>query len=132
MNSLSPPYGHCADFRQANIAYVPLLDEISDGADRLFDWHAGIKARRTIDVDVFDTESLQRIGDKIPYRCGSRIVAVELTRIRSAECSEFDADLYLVPVPPLQSFTHQHLVMAHSVEVTSVEQRHPLIESRMD
>src|SRR5262249_3206241 len=70
--------------------------------------------------------------EEIPYCSGSRIVAVELRRTRPAQCAELDAELHLLPVPAPEALPHQHLVVAHTVEVTGVEQRDSLIQSRVN
>src|SRR5487761_1993410 len=99
MHRVSAPDGLRADFRQTDVAYVPLLDEIRDGPDRVLDWHVRIEPRRTVDVDVVDAQALQRVGDEVAYRRRARIVAMELPRTRTAQSVELHADQHLIARP---------------------------------
>ena len=64
-----------SDLRQADGPHVAGLDQIGDGADGVLDRHAGIEARRAIDVDVIDAEARQAVREEVLHRCGTRVDA---------------------------------------------------------
>jgi len=106
------------------------LHQIGEAADRLLDRNVGIETCRAVDVDVVGAETLQRIGEEILRRGRPGVHSGEFTR-GAAQRAELDADLQPVARDVLQGFLHQHLVVAHGVEVAGIKQRDAGIERRM-
>src|SRR5712675_306714 len=99
MHCMRAPDGVGADLREPDIAHVALLDELSYRTDRVLDRHARVKSRRTIDVDVVDAQSFQRVRHKIAHSRRPGVIAIELARPRAAQSAEFDAELDSIPIP---------------------------------
>src|SRR5256885_232829 len=76
-----------ADFRQRRVPNVARFDQIGNRADGVFDGNIRIEARRTVDIDVIDTETLQCIGEEILH-CGGASVDAEKTALGRSECAE--------------------------------------------
>ncbi|MCK1282783.1 aldo/keto reductase [Bradyrhizobium sp. 44] len=79
------------------------LHEIGDAADSLLDRNVGIEPRRAVDVDVVGAEPLQRIGQEVPRCSRPRVHAGEFAG-RTAQRTEFDADLHLLARHVLERF----------------------------
>src|SRR5215217_3733514 len=105
-----------AHLRQADVAHVAGLDHLGDGADGVLDRHVRIEARGAVDVDVIDTQTLQRIGEEVLYRRWPTVVAEE-GAVRRAQGAGLYTDGQLVAVQRLKRFADQHLVVTHAVEV---------------
>src|SRR5580692_2856803 len=117
MDGGRPPEGGSADLGQPDMPYISALDEFRNGAYGLLDGHPRIESRGPVDVDVVRPQSLQRIGHEITHRRRSAVVAQPGT-LRSAQSTEFDADLQLIARLSGQCVAYQQFVMAHGVEVT--------------
>src|SRR5256885_16618553 len=113
MHRMRPANGVGAYLGKSDMLDPAGLHHVGHRANALFDRHIGIEPRRPIDVDVIDTEPLQRIGDEIPDRRRAAVIA-EKTLVWIAQCAEFDADLEIVAVAPRERFADQHLIVAHA------------------
>src|SRR5262249_32167986 len=51
VHRLGAPDGLRADFREADVTHVSLLDQVGNRADRVLDGYVRIETRRTVDVD---------------------------------------------------------------------------------
>src|SRR6185437_3300638 len=65
MYGMGTPQGRGAHLGQTDITHIPCLDHLADGTYRVLDRHLRIEPRRTVDVDVVNTEPLQRVGEEI-------------------------------------------------------------------
>jgi hypothetical protein len=107
------------------------LHHVGYGAHGVLDRHARIEARRPVDVDMIETEALQRIGEKIPHRRRPRVVAQPAAG-GITQRAELDADEKAVALHALQRLADQHLIMAHAVEIAGVDERDAGIERGVD
>lgn len=75
MNGGSAPYRLRAYFGETDMAHVAGLHQVRDGADGILYGYIAIEAGRAIDIDIVDSQALQRIGEKVAHRLGPCIVA---------------------------------------------------------
>ena len=100
-------------------------------APTVLDRRLGIETRWAIDVDVIGVEALERIAERGLERVRAGVEADELAAGRALR-AELDAEQIFVARHAAQRTAEQHLVMAHGVEVTDIEQRHAGIERGVD
>src|ERR1035437_11004004 len=117
--------------RESYVAHVTRLDEIRDRAYALLDRNIGIKARRTVDVDVLDTKACQRVRQSSLDRRRTRVVAKPGT-IRATLRAELDAQHVILAWAPPDSLGDQQLVVTHPIEVACVQQIQPGVERCVD
>src|ERR1035437_5104564 len=117
--------------RESYVAHVTRLDEIRDRAYALLDRNIGIKARRTVDVDVLDTKACQRVRQSSLDRRRTRVVAKPGT-IRATLRAELDAQHVILAWAPPDSLGDQQLVVTHPIEVARVQQVQPGVERCVD
>jgi hypothetical protein len=55
--------GFGTNFTQADVADIPGLDHVGDGADCVFDGDVGVEPGGAVDVDVVHAEALQSVGE---------------------------------------------------------------------
>ena len=99
------------DLREPDLAHVAGLDQLRDCADGLLDRHLRIKPRRTIDVDMLDTEPHERVGQRCLEPRGTRVKADERT-VGTAPPPELDTQQVVLTGPPAERFGDQQLVVA--------------------
>ena len=131
MHAVRAANGVGPDLRKSDVLDVSGLHHVGDGADRLLDRHRRVEPRGTIDIDGFNAEPLQRVGQKILHRGGAAIHAAEAHR-GIAQRAELDADLQIVAIAAGERFADQHLIVAHAVEIAGVEQGDAGIERGVD
>src|SRR5262249_23399101 len=95
MDRVGAAGGFPARLGAAELLYVTLLHPLAERADGLFDRHVGIEPRRTIDIDRFDAEPLQRISQEIPYRRRAAVIA-RPDPVGATQRAELDRDMHFV------------------------------------
>ena len=116
---------------EPDVAHVARLHHVRNRADRIFNGHCGVEARRTIDVDVFQSQALQRVRQGGLYSGRTRIISGPIAGWIPLR-AELHAQLEAIARYALQCLTDEELVVAHAVEITCVEQRDAGIEGRFD
>src|SRR5580765_4908840 len=132
MDRLRTPDSVGAHLGEPDMAHVALLDELGNRTDRVLDGHVRIQSRRAIDVDVLDTQSFKRVGDKISHCGRPGIIAVKLARARSAQRTKFDAELNSVSISSLERLAYEDLVVPHPIEIAGVEEGDALVQRLMN
>jgi hypothetical protein len=131
MNFMRPANGVGADLGKPDMADVSCLHHLGDGADRLLDGDVGIKPGRAIDIDIVGAEAAEGISEEGLHCRRPRVIAEPISG-DVAQRAELDADHDGRAVAALKCFIDQHLVVAHSIEVTAVEQIDSGIERGVD
>ncbi len=120
-----------ADLGQADVADQAGLHHLGDRADGLLDRDGRVEAGRAVDVDVVGAEAVQRVRERGLDRGGAGVVAEPVAE-RVALGAELDADHGAVAVAAAQGLAQQQFVVAHAVEVASVEQGDAGVEGGVD
>src|SRR5580658_641340 len=104
--------------RKPEITYLAGLDEVRHRADGLLDRHGAIYAMLIIEIDLFDTEALERGVASRPYVFGP---AVDLSStVGMADDSEFGRDDHAIPNRP-ELAPDQFLIVIRPIHVRGVE-----------
>ena len=111
-----------ADLGQPDRSHVAGLHQVGDRADRVFDRHRRVQARRAIHVDVFRAEPDQRVREEVLHRRRPRVDASQAV-VGAAQHAELDRELDLVSAAG-DGLADEELVMARAVEVGGIEKRH--------
>jgi hypothetical protein len=122
--------GFDADFRQADVADVTLLDQVGNGADGLLNGDARVEARRPVDVDVVDAESLQAVGEEVLDRCRAAVEAAP-TAAGIAHRAELHREQHLVATA-FDGAADEHFIVAHAVEIAGVEEIDAVVDGGVD
>jgi hypothetical protein len=117
-------------FGQADVADVPGLHHIGDGADGLLDGDRGVQAGGPVDVDAIHTEAGEAVREEVLYGGGTRVKS-EPDAIGTTERAELDRDQGLAATA-LERAAHQDLIVSHAVEIAGVEQRDAGVQGGVD
>src|SRR5579871_1126061 len=120
MDSGGSAYGFRSNLRQADVADVAGLDHVCNGTDGVFDGDIRVEASGAVDVDVFNAEALEGIGEG-SFDGGWACVVAEPCAIGPPLGAELDGDQNLL-AKKAKSLCEQHLVMAHAIKVAGIEQ----------
>ena len=131
MHGCAPGDGVRSNLRQSDVLDISGLHHVGEGADRSpRSAPNGVEPRGAVDVDGFNAEPLQRVGEKIFHGGGAAVQPRNHSGI--AQRAELDADLEIVAIAAGERFADQHLIVAHAVEIAGVEQGDAGIERGVD
>ncbi|MCY1238681.1 hypothetical protein D9M72_514330 [compost metagenome] len=116
---------------EADMADISSLHHVGDRTNGIFDRNVGIEPGGTIDVDMIDAKPLQRVGEKVANRLRPAIIASPVAG-SVTQCAELHTQQRLVAPTALQRLADQHLVVAHTIEVTGIEQRDAGLQRGVD
>src|SRR5262249_2120782 len=85
---------------------------------------------QAVDIDVIGAETLQAVREEILYRLGPPVHADEGV-VRCAHAAEFYGQKN-VRAAAFESTPQQHFVVAHAVEIPSIEQIDAGVDGRVD
>jgi hypothetical protein len=120
-----------ADFREAYVMDIALVDQLGDRADGLLDRDVGVDPAEPVDVDVVRVESSQGVPERVLDRLRAAVDPEDLSA-GCAQQAELDAQEHVLAVAAAQRLTQEQLVVARSVVVAGVEQADAGVESGVD
>ena len=67
------PHGVGRRLGQSEVAHLPLGDQLGHRPDRLLDRNVRVRAMQVVEVDVVDTQALQRALDRVAHVLGPTV-----------------------------------------------------------
>src|SRR2546422_9637570 len=104
-----------------DMSNVSCLNQVSDGAYRIFNGDVWVEPGRPIDIDVVGAEALQRLGQIVLHGHRTGVNAIP-PPLRVSQSAEFDAQYHRAAVAASDCFPDQKLIVTAATEVGRVEQ----------